>query len=220
MKEEIEGLVKRKTWEMVPKDSIGREHPKGELLPVTWVFKIKRFTDYSIRKFKARLCVRGDVQKDKAEDPLDTYAPVVQWSTVRLLLILTQLLKLETLSVDFSNAFAQADMPKDKAVYLHLPRGFQPVGEFAKEMVLWLKKSLYGQAEAPKLWYEKLKKGLKDRGFETSQIDPCLFISKKVIVVAYVDDCLFFAKDRADIDQLIQSFKDDGDEYNWELKSE
>ena len=48
MREEIEGLVKRKTWELVPKDSIGKENPQGELLPDTWVCKIKRFTDYTI----------------------------------------------------------------------------------------------------------------------------------------------------------------------------
>ena len=41
MKEEIEGLAKRRTWDLVPKDSIGKENPKGDLLPVTWAFKIK-----------------------------------------------------------------------------------------------------------------------------------------------------------------------------------
>ena len=78
MNKEIEGLVKRKTWDLVPKDSIGKENPKGELLPTTWAFKIKRHTDYSVRKFKARFCVRGDVQKRKTEEEMDTYAPVVQ----------------------------------------------------------------------------------------------------------------------------------------------
>ena len=60
------------------------------------------------------------------------------------MLILTQLLKLKTLSIDFSNAFAQADMPEDKTVYLHLPHRFIAAEGFGKEMVLRLKKSLYG----------------------------------------------------------------------------
>ena len=179
---------------MVPKDSIGKENPKWELLLTTWAFKIKRHTDYSVRKFKARFCVRGDVQKRKTEEEMNTYAPVVQWSTVRLMLILTQLLKLKTLSIDISNAFAQADMPEDKTVYLHLPHGFIPAEGFGKEMVLRLKKSLYGQAEAPRLWYEKLKAGLEDKSFRTLQIDPFLFISEMVIVVAYVNDCLILKK--------------------------
>ena len=116
----------------------------GELLPTTWAFKIKHHTDYSIRKFKARFCVRGDVQKQRSEEEeMDTFAPVVQWSTVRLMLILTQLLNLKTLSIDFLNAFAQADMPEDKTVYLCLPHRFMPAEEFGKEMDLRLKKSLW-----------------------------------------------------------------------------
>ena len=110
------------------------------------------------------------------------------------MLILTQLLKLKTLLIDFSNAFAQADMPARKTVYLQLPCSFLPAKSYGREMVLKLKKSLYGQAEALRLWYEKLKVRLKDRGFKTLQIDLCLFISKMVIVVAYVDDCLIFSK--------------------------
>ena len=64
------------------------------------------------------------------------------------MLILTQLLNLKTLSINFSNAFAQADMPEDKTVYLHLPHGFIPAEGVGKKTVLRLKKSLYGQAEA------------------------------------------------------------------------
>ena len=78
MNEEIERLVKRNTWDLVPKSSIRKENPDGELLPTTWAFKIKHHTDYSIRKFKARFCVKGDVQKKKTKEPMDTFAPVVQ----------------------------------------------------------------------------------------------------------------------------------------------
>ena len=121
-----------------------------------------------IRKFKARLCVRGDIQKKRTEELMDTYAPVVQWSTVHLMLIMTQIMKLKMLLIDFLNAFAQAEMPTDKTVYLHLPREFIPEEGFGREMVLMLKTSLYGQAEAPRLWYEKLRDGLKARGFKVS----------------------------------------------------
>ena len=51
-----------------------------------------------------------------------------------------------------------------------------------------------------------------------SKVDPCLFLSKKVIVLCYVDDCLIFAWKQKDIKALIQSFKDDGDKFNWEMK--
>ena len=73
------------------------------------------------------------------------------------MLVLTIILGLETQQIDFSNAFAQADLPKP--VYLELPQDFPEAN--GQNMVLQLHKSLYGQIEAPKLWYEKLKTGLE-----------------------------------------------------------
>ena len=58
------------------------------VLPGTWSFKCKRKPDWKVRKFKARYCVRGDIQKRLYPKPLDLYYPVVQWATVRLMLIL------------------------------------------------------------------------------------------------------------------------------------
>ena len=49
------------------------------------------------------------------------YAPMVQWSTVQLMLIMTCILKLHTVSIDFYNAFAQADMSKDSNNYIECP---------------------------------------------------------------------------------------------------
>jgi len=47
------------------------------------------------------------------------YAPVVQWSTVRAMLILTVWEKLHTSLADFTNAFAQAKLKE--TVYVKLP---------------------------------------------------------------------------------------------------
>jgi len=160
--------------------------------------------------------VRGDLQKKQVED-IDTYSPVVQWSTVRLMLVLSEMLNLANKSTDFSNAFAQADMPEDNPVYIRAPLHYPG---FKKGSVLRLKKSLYGQVDAPRMWYEKLKKGPMDRGFVPSEADPCLFISPKVICISYVDDCLWFAKKQKYIDEVLQSFRDDSNKYNWEMREE
>ena len=210
MKEEIDSLVKRKTWSIVERSKIG----KKQVWPLTWAYKCKRRPDGSIRKYKARCCVRGDIQKKKSDEKLNTYAPVASWTTIRLMLILTCILQLETLSVDFSNAFAQADIPNDSEVYIEVPKDFESVEE--KDIVLRLHKALYGQAEAPRLWYEKLKAGLEKRGIKATIADPCLFISENIICIVYVDDCLFFARDKKKIHDLLKSFTDDGDKYNWE----
>jgi hypothetical protein len=51
----------------------------------TWVFKLKRLPDGTPSKFKARFCVRGNLEKEGV-DFFETYAPVCQWSTVRMIL--------------------------------------------------------------------------------------------------------------------------------------
>ena len=41
-----------------------------------------------------------------------------------------------------------------------------------------------------------------------------MFMSKTVICVLYVDDCLFWKHSKYDIDNVIKSFKEDGPSYN------
>ena len=62
----------------------------------TWAFKCKRYPDGLIKKFKARFCARGDRQLEGI-DFFETYAPVVQWRTIRLMFVLEVLLSLKSL---------------------------------------------------------------------------------------------------------------------------
>ena len=101
---EMQALQRAVTWDVVPRSQVPRT---TNILPLTWVYKLKHYPDGRPRKFKARLCVRGDKQI-KGIDYTDKYAPVVSWTTVRLLMILTVREKLHTRLVDFTNAFAQA----------------------------------------------------------------------------------------------------------------
>jgi len=131
MKHEIASLVKRKTWPVVD-----RPDPKDHFVaPGAWAFKRKRRPDGAVTKHRSRFCVRGDVQKclnasTKSAFQLkeEACAPVVSWATVRLMLILSVILGLTTLQIDFSNAFAQASIPADKPVYVELPARFPAIG--------------------------------------------------------------------------------------------
>ena len=71
------------------------------------------------------------------------------------MLILQCILGLKSQSIDFTNAFAQAYIPSGEPVFIELPRGFKSDGG-QHDVVLKLNKSLYGQAEAARLWYENL----------------------------------------------------------------
>ena len=74
--------------------------------------------DWTIRKIKARYCVRGDTQKRLSPTPPNSYYPVVQWATVRLMLILQCILGLKSQSIYFKNAFDQAYIPSGEPVFI------------------------------------------------------------------------------------------------------
>ena len=201
---EISTLQGMNAWTQVPR------LPSMNILPSTWAFKIKRFPDGLVRKLKARFCVQGDKQIEGV-DFFDTFAPVVQWSTVRLLLVLSLTLNLATKQVDYVSAFCQA--PIDEDVYVEPPLGWRRLNRlglkenFKENHVLKLNRSVYGLRQSPKNFFNLLKGNLERCGFTQSEFDACLFISPKVICVCYVDDCLFFSPDEADIDATIEDIK-------------
>ena len=193
---ELETLKAKDSWEVV-------ERTKDmNVLPSTWAFKCKRFPDGSVRKLKARFCVRGDKQKEGI-DYFETYAPVVSWQTVRMLMILSIKLNLCTKQVDYTAAFVQA--PITEEVYVEPPRGFPLVGN----KVLKLCRCLYGLKQAPRNWFNHLKTQLKKCDLKQSNLDPCLFLGKDVICLVYVDDCLLYAPKEEYIDSLLNKLKVD-----------
>jgi len=193
MKAEIATLVQGKTWVAVP-----RTPDMHVLLKGTWAFRLKRLPDGTPYRYKARYCVRGDMQQEGV-DFFETYAPVVQWSTIRLLFSIVLDESWVTRQVDYTNAFAQADLKE--TVHIECPRLFAP--KSGKTMVLKLIKSLYGLCQAPKTFYDKLAEGLEERGYVKSQIDPCLFMKKGIICVVYVDDTIFAGASADELEQEI-----------------
>jgi hypothetical protein len=201
MKDEWDQLLKKETWDILDRQEALDKN--ANIIGLTWVYKRKRFPDGSIRKLKARMCARGD-QQIKNVDYFDTYAPVVSWSTVRTLLTISCVLGLETKQVDYTLAFCQAKL--NDPIYIDFPQGYQQSGK-----VLRLKKSLYGLTVAPKLFFETLTEALGKRGVVASTTDPCMFVHKDMICLVYVDDCLFFSKDKSNIDKMIASLAEDFD---------
>ncbi|KAG7341235.1 reverse transcriptase RNA-dependent DNA polymerase [Nitzschia inconspicua] len=120
MKTELKTLTDMDCWEVVER------LPAMNVLPSTWAFKLKRYPDGSVRKYKARFCAGGHRQIEGV-DFFETFAPVVNWTTVRLLLILSQVLGLASQQVDYTAAFVHA--PIQEEVYVQMPRGFSEPGK-------------------------------------------------------------------------------------------
>ena len=200
---EIHSLERQGTWVEVPINEA-----QSKILPVTWVFRRKRTPDGQIKKYKARYCVRGDLQ----EGEFETFAPVVAWSTVIFFLVFLLTFEWKTCSIDFANAFVQA--PLHDPVWIYLSRGFRSGKQQA--VCLKLLKSLYGLSTAPHLWHQQLFAMLLELGFKQSLFDQCLLCKPGIMIVCYVTDAGIAAKYPVLIDALIQQFLDQGFELTKE----
>jgi hypothetical protein len=165
-----------------------------DLLPGTntimsiWSFKRKQYPDGTLNKHKARLCAHGGMQT-WGQNYWGTYAPVVNWARICILLAVAKIHGLSLKSIDFVLAFPQADL--EVPVFMELPLGFNaPDSQHRKHYVLQLNKSLYGLKQAGYNWFAKLSNGLKDRGFVPISIDPCVFFGQGCIILTYVDYCI------------------------------
>lgn len=155
MDKELRQLVHMKTWET--QGTICKSLPKEQkIIPLAWIFKIKRRPNGEFYKFKARLCYRGDLDLT----PLPSYSPVVKWTTIRAVLAFALNKNISTKQTDFSNAFFQAYLPSDMSKYTKVPnaRGFSMKSN--AHLCLKLLKSLYGMLETPSLWFEALSKNI------------------------------------------------------------
>jgi hypothetical protein len=107
------------------------------------------------------------------------------------------LMTLETKQIDCTAAFVHPAI--GCLVYVDMPVGFRIPG-----MVWKLKKSLCRLAQSPQNYFLHTKAQLTEKlGFTQSDADPCLFISRDVICLIYVDDALLFINSTRTMRQLI-----------------
>ncbi|KAF5203380.1 Reverse transcriptase family protein, partial [Thalictrum thalictroides] len=173
MRVEYNALLAKNTIQ--PVKQTNSMHP----IPLKWVFTYKFDEAGYLLKFKARICVRGDLQAKSEED---NYAATLAFQIFRLLVAIITYFDLETIQVDAVNAFCNS--PLDDEVYLYNPPGFSRNG-----YVLRLLRGLYGLRKSPKLWLKLLSGTLTDIGLHQVPGQPCIFTDfKGIIVFFYVDD--------------------------------
>ena len=215
MEKEVEDHVKRGHWKLVTTAEMFAAGYKTKPIMLVWSMKRKRNPLGQIVKYKARLCAHGG-QTQQGVHYDSTFAPVVTWTTIRYLLIQSLINGWHTRQVDFVLAYPQAKVSHD--VYTILPEKFtvrnnklvldiNSPSPWKQKHKLKLIQNLYGLRDAGATWFEHLKTGLLKRGFVQSEVDPCLFYKKNLILITYVDDCILMSPDKSLCDDFIASMK-------------
>lgn len=179
MKLEIKALEANNTWEIIDKI------PGTVTIGSKWVYKIKRKSDGSIERYKARLVTKGYIQTEEI-DYLDTFSPVAKITTVRLLLALASIKHWHVQQLDVNNAFLYRDLTEE--VYMDIPQG---VPCDSPNKICKLLKSLYGLKQASCKWYEKLSSVLIQLGYkQASLFSKADSHNHFIALLIYVDDII------------------------------
>lgn len=193
---ELQELIARGCWEVVPKSEATHA-----ILPSLWTFVKKRFPDGRLRKHKGRLVAGGH------RDPrvFETYSPVIQWTSLRIMMAIGLRKNYKTRCIDCTSAFIQSPLPDDKVTYMAIPQGdFHEIfGPDTSDKCLKLKKSIYGLSFAPKLWVEYCGEKLTKAKFQQSRLDPCLWYRGGIMLGAYVDDIVLFGPTDKELDKAL-----------------
>jgi hypothetical protein len=193
---EIKSLKDLGTYELVDRPI------DKNIIKSKFVFKIKRKSDDTIDKYKARLVARGFSQIEGI-DYFDTTAPVTKMTSLKVLLSIAAINDYEIDQMDVSTAFLIPELTEE--LYMEQPKGFEAVG--SKNKVWKLKKSIYGLKQASHEWYQEIKQTLINLEFQQSKTDPCVFFKdqlndEKFYIILYVDDLLLMTKNRKELDQV------------------
>lgn len=195
MQAEIDSICSNHTWTLV-------ELPLNNKKTIfsRWVYKVKISNNGCLPRYKASVFARGSEQKDGI-DFLDTFAPVVRWKTIRILIANVHL-NWPIQQLDVLTAFLNGILEED--VYMHHPLGFIQTG--SEHLACKLHKSLYGLRHSPHAWYAHLHTAFLAWRLTQSHSNPNLCFAHigndTIALLVYVDDILVIGSNLRLVTQL------------------
>ncbi|KAG4043721.1 hypothetical protein PC123_g20813 [Phytophthora cactorum] len=186
LNKEFGDLMRKPTWILV-------ERPKGKkILTSKWVYVRKRNRRGEVIRHRAPITIKG-CQQEYGVKFWNTYAPVVSFEAVKLVLLLALHCGLLCEHIDFVMAFLNGPIGEDVEIYMEMPEYFNDgTGRVCK-----LLRSLYGLKEAPLIWYKMLDEHLRACEFNRSKIDNgvywCVANGSPIFLTVYVDDLVIAA---------------------------
>lgn len=186
MDAEMQSLHENVTWKLVPLP------PGRKACGSKWVFKYKVDKDGNIDRYKARLCAKGFTQQ-AGIDYNETFAPVLRYQTLRILLVISALRDYEIDQLDVTTAFLNATLKEE--VYMEQPQGYEQYRKDGVRLVCLLLKAIYGTKQAPLEWNAHLNEVLISLGYKRCLMDTCLYVKisrtgRPMYIGVFVDDLI------------------------------
>ena len=139
-------------------------------------------------ELKGRFCAKAFKQVISRDDK---YASTPQATTLKLILLMSQIHSWEVALSDFASAFLNTPVdPSKSPIFVQAPRELQ----YSEPNVWRLKRQLYGLRDAPKSWQAHFSQIMVNKGMTQMKSDSCAFLKKdqnghvQLAVMAYVDD--------------------------------
>ena len=197
MDEELETLEHNEAFSLtkLPKDkaAVGGK----------WVFAIKGNEESPV--YKARYVARGFSQVEGI-DFTETFSPTARMESIRMLVQLAVQNNWLLEQMDVKGAYLHPPIECD--VYVKQPPGYQQ----SPNLVLKLKKSLYGLKQCGRNWHCSLHQYLREMNFLQSNADPCVFIqnveSGTTILLVWVDDIIIASSSKELMDNAKNILRD------------
>jgi len=144
--QEINGHVENEHWALVKRDTVPED---AQIVPSVWSLRCKRnLTMNAITKHKARLNLHGGKQI-YGMNYYETYAPVVTWFAIRLMITFAIIFRWSIRQVDFVMAYPQAPIEMD--IYMELPQGIETAQGNSKDHILKAQEHLRSEASRKSL---------------------------------------------------------------------
>ena len=201
MKDELDGLDHNHTLDVM--DCPSAVKPIG----CKWIYSIKRKSNGSLDRHKARLVAVGNRQ-EYGIDYKETFPHVAKMTTVRLLLAIAASKCWPLYQMDVKNASLHGDLKKE--VYMRIPKGVTSPSKISicllpTEVSLWSEASSSGMVR-------NFSRSPMHIGFTQSPYNPSLFLQAAstgvTVLLVYVDDIIITDTDDGMIMSIQASLRD------------
>jgi len=189
--EDLKSITDNGTWEIV-------DLPRGPTpVKCRWVFRVKRGAEGEVIRYKAHLVAKGFTQR-YGIDYLETIAPVVKLTSLRIILALAAARNYEIDQTDIKTAYLLGKLEEE--IYMEIPQGLAVENSenrgtscSRKRKVCKLLKGLYGLKQSGRIWNQEWDRHLVGTcGFTRSKNDHAVYLKQKsedyCWVLMWVDD--------------------------------